>query len=197
MRTSIHLIRHGITEGNLKRWHYGWADIPLTKAGMQQLQTFKDEEIYPNPEKGRYYTSGMLRAEQTFNIIYGDKKHETVKRLKEMNFGAFEKKTYEELKDDKRYIKWAEDKSGCESTPDGESKAAFYKRVNEGFDEIVAELAEGEDGVCVCHGGVISCIMMRCFGNEEVTEFFKWIPEPGRGYTIEMADGVCIGYTAI
>ncbi|MBQ1471194.1 MAG: histidine phosphatase family protein, partial [Eubacterium sp.] len=31
MESKLILIRHGITEGNLKRWFYGAVDIPLTE----------------------------------------------------------------------------------------------------------------------------------------------------------------------
>ena len=99
---KIHFIRHGITEGNLKRWHYGWADIPLAPEGMEKLKRLREENIYPRPEKATYYTSGMLRAEQTFEIIYGKREHKVAEKMKEMNFGEFEKKTYEELKEDPR-----------------------------------------------------------------------------------------------
>ena len=80
---KIHFIRHGITEGNLKRWHYGWADIPLAPEGMEKLERLREENIYPRPEKATYYTSGMLRAEQTFEIIYGKREHKVAEKMKE------------------------------------------------------------------------------------------------------------------
>ena len=37
MESRIILIRHGITEGNKKRWFYGAADIPLSQEGREEL----------------------------------------------------------------------------------------------------------------------------------------------------------------
>lgn len=205
MKSTIHLIRHGITEGNLKRWHYGWADIPLAKEGVENLKEMVSKNIYPRPKDANYYTSGMLRTEQTFKAIYGESKYEILPKLKEMNFGEFEKQTYDELKGDKRYQAWIDDKTGTVAIPGGESRVEFYNRVSEGFSELVGlhrlkELShrhdrEDADTVCVCHGGVISCIMMEQFGAAD--EFLKWIPDPGRGYSITMKDGKCVEYVEI
>lgn len=180
---KIHLIRHGITEGNLKRWHYGWADIPLAPEGIEKLKKLREENIYPQPENAEYYTSGMLRAEQTFAVIYGERAHQTAEKMKEMNFGEFEKKTYEELKDDPMYTEWMKDLTGAVSLPGGESKNGFFMRIMEGFKELTSGIGDGGELVCVCHGGVIACVMMDLFGSE-MKEFPMWIPEPGRGYSI-------------
>ena len=180
---KIHFIRHGITEGNLKRWHYGWADIPLAPEGMEKLKRLREENIYPRPEKATYYTSGMLRAEQTFEIIYGKREHKVAEKMKEMNFGEFEKKTYEELKEDSRYIEWMKDMTGAVSMPGGESKNGFFLRIMEGLKELTDGMSDGDELICVCHGGVIACVMMDLFGSE-MKEFPTWIPEPGRGYSV-------------
>ena len=180
---KIHFIRHGITEGNLKRWHYGWADIPLAPEGMEKLKRLREENIYPRPEKATYYTSGMLRAEQTFEIIYGKREHKVAEKMKEMNFGEFEKKTYEELKGDPRYIEWMKDMTGAVSMPGGESKNGFFLRIMEGLKELTDGMSDGDELICVCHGGVIACVMMDLFGSE-MKEFPTWIPEPGRGYSV-------------
>lgn len=38
MISRIYLIRHGITEGNQKKWFYGAADIPLAEEGLQDFR---------------------------------------------------------------------------------------------------------------------------------------------------------------
>lgn len=207
MKSTIHLIRHGITEGNLKRWHYGWADIPLAAEGVENLRQLCEEDIYPRPEEAACYTSGMVRTEQTFKEIYGDVPHQVLPKLKEMNFGDFEKKTYDELKDNPDYQKWITDKTFQTSIPGGESKSEFYNRVQNGFEELVnlhrrEELKhrhnkKDTDTICVCHGGVISCIMIGQFEADGLGEFINWIPDPGRGYSITVEDGKCVSYEKI
>ncbi len=73
MKLKIHLIRHGTTEGNLKRWYYGSLDIPLAPEGIAEVEDYIAQGIYPRPKTANYYTSGLLRAEETFSLIYGDR----------------------------------------------------------------------------------------------------------------------------
>ena len=54
---TLTLIRHGLTEGNLKRLYYGSTDLPLTEAGIAALHS--DPPAAPKAQA--YYTSGMRR----------------------------------------------------------------------------------------------------------------------------------------
>ena len=65
-KSYIHFIRHGLTEGNLRRWYYGSTDIPLAPEGFAALESLRDAGIYPELGDADCYTSGMLRTEQTF-----------------------------------------------------------------------------------------------------------------------------------
>ena len=90
-------IRHGITAGNENRWYYGRLDIPLTERGIAQLEKLRTDGIYPNAQGADCYTSGMLRTEQTFQTIYGDQPHKALPLLREMNFGAWEGMSFDEM----------------------------------------------------------------------------------------------------
>ena len=75
MKSEIVLIRHGITTGNIRRLYYGSTDVPLAEKGIQKIKENKEEGLYPSSPDAEYYTSGMLRTEQTLQLIYGDKPH--------------------------------------------------------------------------------------------------------------------------
>ena len=48
MKSYIVLVRHGITQGILNRWFYGWEDLPIVKEGYEQLAKFKGHILrYP------------------------------------------------------------------------------------------------------------------------------------------------------
>ena len=64
------------------------------------LRSLSAQEIYPDDTDAKYYTSGMLRTEQTFSLIYGNREHEAFSPFREIDFGDFEMKSYGELKDD-------------------------------------------------------------------------------------------------
>lgn len=193
MRFTINLIRHGVTEGNQKKWYYGDADLPLTNEGVDKLTALASEGIYPEAEGKKLYTSGLLRTEQTFFLIYGGLAHTQVPGLKEYKFGEFEQKSYEELKNVPEYIKWIEDKEYEYKIPGGESISGFEKRVNEAFLEIIER---EQDGIIVCHGGVISAIMQRYFPNQK-EHFFAWVPGPGRGYALTFENNKPSSFTEI
>ena len=62
MKSYIHFIRHGITQGILNKWYYGNVDLPLIDEGIRELRNLKAQGIYPNAGEAACYTSGMLRA---------------------------------------------------------------------------------------------------------------------------------------
>ncbi len=78
MMRRLHFIRHGTTEGNARKLYYGASDLPLLPEGEALIQKNADTGKYPNPCGCALFTSGMLRAEQTFNIIYGDLPHDVL-----------------------------------------------------------------------------------------------------------------------
>ena len=88
---KIHLIRHGITDGNLQGKYIGVTDLPLSPDGVNELLELKGLIEYPNVKK--VYTSPLLRARQSANILFGDTEQMAVENLKEFNFGIFENKT--------------------------------------------------------------------------------------------------------
>ena len=54
----------------------------------------------------RIITSGLKRCEETLEIIYGDVPHVKDSAFREMHFGSFEMRSYEEMKNDPEYISW-------------------------------------------------------------------------------------------
>jgi len=201
--SCIHLIRHGITEGNIKRWYYGASDIPLSSEGKSRLSELKKENIYPCYENADYYTTGLIRTEQTMQIIYGEREHSVLQALREMDFGDFEMKTHADLELSSAYQEWINDASGMTAPRGGESISAFQNRVAAGFEDFLslhaaraAQTAEPVHSVVICHGGPIGVIMLQSFpGIRE--HIYKWIPDPGRGYTIEIKKNMPVGYSKI
>lgn len=122
MKSYIHLIRHGITEGNLKSWYYGREDLPLSEIGIKTIEDLATKGGYPKADETAFYTTGLTRTEQTFKLIYGEAQHKQIPLLQEMDFGEFECKTYEELKDHPGFIAWVDDSIGDVAFPGGESK---------------------------------------------------------------------------
>ena len=207
MKSYIHFIRHGITEGIVSKWYYGSADLPLIEEGYEALRHFKDEGIYPSLGDADCYTSGMLRANQTLKAIYGDVPFKVIPLLREINFGNWECKTFEELQSEPEYEEWINNKEGSFHYPGGgDSVQTFYKRIRMGLKELcgyhrLKELSHRHSGldavsVVVCHGGTIAAAMEHWFPGER-ENFWQWNPATGRGFTVEFKENAPFSYEAI
>ena len=202
MQSKIVLIRHGITTGNVRKLYYGKTDVPLADKGIEQLKELSAKGIYPTSDTAEYYTSGMLRTEQTLEIIYGKREHDVIEDLRELDFGIFEMKSYEELEGNPDYEAWITATDESFTPPKGESIMNFKKRVQAGFNELLVrhellmlKLRNREKeamSICICHGGVISGILNNIWP-ERYDYFYSWIPDPGHGYVLTMEDGRIVG----
>jgi len=184
---QIYLVRHGKTLANEQKLYCGQTDVPLAESGMKELITYKNQGIYP-ASAGLFFTSGMMRAEQTIEIIYGKVERTRVPALAEYNFGLFEMKSHDELKDTEGYQRWLIDEAGDPACPGGESKNQFKLRVVEGYAGVLSKVrqAESDTAFIVCHGGTITRIMEHLQPNTH--DFYGWQPQPGRGYTLVYDD---------
>lgn len=194
MKSQIHLIRHGITEANQKKLFYGASDIPLAEEGISEIQRLVEQGVYPQLEEGTFYTTGLMRTEQTFALIFGEKPHDHIEELREMRFGEFEMKSHEELESLETYQVWIGDKTGQIASPNGESISDFNLRIKQGFQKLLSNHRERKNSAAViCHGGTIAAIMEACFPGGKA-HFFKWIPDPGHGYTLNLENDEIVGY---
>ena len=182
---KLTLLRHGQTEGSLRDLYYGATDLPVLPESLAALH----ENAGRYPTARRYYTSGLLRTEQTLRAIYGDVPHTALPGLREMDFGDFEMRSYEELKDDPAFRQWMTD-SEHNPCPNGESAPQTMAR---NLAAIGTVLAAGEDAVCVIHGGVIAGFMMTWFGGLRV----DWYRQAGTGYQVTFSGGVPTGWLPI
>lgn len=197
---KIHLIRHGTTEANKAKMYYGSTDLPLSNEGVDLVADLTLAGKYPDGDDADLYTSGLLRTEQTFFLIYGCKEHQALPELREYHFGDFEMKTHEQLSGNEAYQRWIRDEEGKTPCPNGESPNDFRTRITAGLAKILEnhrrEKERDRRSILICHGGVISMIMSLCFPHSE-RDIFRWQPDPGRGYTICLDGGEPVSYDEI
>ena len=179
---TIYLIRHSLTEANEKRLYGGSTDIPLTERGREIAQGRRGIV----PDCAIYITSGMKRADETLYCMTQRTPDLILGGLREMDFGAFEMRSYDELKDLPAYIRWIGDASGETRCPGGECRRDFDARVVAAGRQI---LAMDEPTACVvCHGGAIVTLMERWFPSIQ-RHFYEWQPGPAAGYKISVSNG--------
>lgn len=176
----LHLIRHGQTLANQKHLYCGKTDLPLTEEGIEAIRFLASQGIYPSLEGLAVYTSGLLRTQQTLEAIYGLIPYTELPGFQEINFGFFEMKSYEELKNNPDYLAWIEDQSGQVSCPEGESSKIFTRRVLSAFESLKSKK---QPSLVICHGGVIVTLMQHLFP-QEPRHFYLWQPRLGEGYSL-------------
>lgn len=183
MRTyKLHLIRHGMTKGNEKGQYIGSTDIGITTNGIIELENLKEKGIYPKCDI--IFSSPLKRAVQTAEIIFPEKEIIVNQNLREMDFGQFEGKTAEELKDNPAYAEWVAGK--IQAAPGGESGVEFATRLCEGIGEIIREMMNRQvySAGVVMHGGAIMTLLsVSAVPRRRMSE---WACGNGRGYTVRI-----------
>lgn len=183
---KITLIRHGLSISNEKKVYTGHSDVSLSVNGINQLNDLV--ECYDFPKGDLFISSPLKRCVETFSILYP---HEEIDKLfndlKETNFGDWEGKSYQDLKNDVNYRKWMDD---YEHTipPNGECFLDFNKRIEVVFKKIIEYGKEFDktDIVVMTHGGVIRSIMSQIIDTN--VPFFNWEIPNGLGYQIIIDD---------
>lgn len=151
---DIFFIRHGATEGNLRRRYIGRTDEPLCEAGIAQVKALQKRRLSVD----RLFVSPMLRTRQTADILFPKMHYTVVDSLAETDFGRFEGKSADELSGDPAYQAWV-DAMCLTPIPEGESVTDFKTRCCEAFTETIKNVQDGSRVGFVVHGGVIMAIM--------------------------------------
>ncbi len=181
---KVHLLRHGATKASEDSLYCGATDIPLSKKGMESLLEMRKALDYPDISDCTAVTSGMLRTNETLSALYGDVGHISLPGLQEMDFGAFEMRSYEELCGDPSYLEWITGENVLKRCPGGESGVEMRNRALSCFKDLLVSCTD--DLFVVTHGGVISTLMDSFFPGSG-RSFYEWQPDNGEGYTVSFS----------
>ncbi len=187
---KLYLIRHAKSIANVMEVYSGTTDISITESGMQKLHELRDRGIYPSIEDiDCFYTSGLKRTKQTFEIIYPNIPYKSIEELNEVDFGVYEMQSYKDVKHHKHFIEWSKrERFTMVDCPQGENVEMILARIYIALYNIFDEMKKCNyhNGVIVSHGAIMSIIMEYFY---EFTEGYNsWLPKNGRGYVIEFED---------
>lgn len=173
------LMRHGTTQGNLEHRFIGVTDLPLIAEGEELAR-----QVSPTlPEVEHLYVSPLLRCRQTAALLWPGVRETLIPAIRETDFGPFEGKNHEELKDDPMYQRWL-DGHTRDSVPVGESSEECAARLAEGAWQIMQDAeAHGYRRIgVVSHGGSIMGLLSQ-FGKPE-RDYYGWIRPNCGGYRL-------------
>ena len=177
------LIRHLKTPGNEKRQYIGSTDEELSE---QEVLNFKQRyKIDSYPQVQQVIVSPMKRCIQTAELIYPEVQIQQESLLKECDFGIFECKTYEELKE----LNVRLQKMNEETPAMREKQKADALIENEMYVhaiQVYQNLLEREDLEEICKGMTekvyhnLGCAYSYLFQMEKATECFRKAYEGSR-----------------
>lgn len=173
---KIIFIRHFKTKGNEEKRYVGKTDEDIISSEFSTA--------YPCAEA--VFTSDYKRCIQTAELIYPKSMFFKCKNLNETDFGDFEYKNFEELKNNKDYNLWVLS-GGKSGFPNGESLEDFTDRTLKGFFWAVEAAAEkGFSKIAfIVHGGSIMAVLNKLCGGE----FYDYHMANGCGYITEYKNG--------
>ncbi|MBQ7957160.1 MAG: histidine phosphatase family protein [Clostridia bacterium] len=183
----IYLYRNGLTDSNLEGKYIGHTDVPLSEDGIKQINQMKED--YEYPEVDVVFTSPLKRCTETAKLVHPDKTPLVINDLIEYNFGEYEGRIAEELKENELFKRWLSGEAGVEP-PFGESNEAFAQRISDCFIKIVDGLLKTgtTKSAIFTHGGVIMYIL-AAFGIPEAP-MHEWMMPCGCGYAIRITPGI-------
>lgn len=194
IKINLLLIRHGKTPSNREHRYLGVTEEALSGEGRKQLEILAEKDILKKP--WLLFISPMLRCQESAGILFPGKKVYPIEEWREMNFGAYEGKNYEDLKNDSYYQKWI-DSNGTLPFPEGESQQEYIKRCQRGLHaatkiiegKIAREVAENQmtesqprNITAVVHGGTIMALLHILAGGN----YFDYQVKNGGGYCCKL-----------
>lgn len=160
------LVRHGETPWNEAGRYQGWEDTPLSTRGWITAGRIRVTLRRRGIVRCALWSSDLKRAVLTAHIAFG-RMPKMDARLRELDFGEFAGRTYQENLDHfgPRFADWVEHR-GRPAPPGGEDLDDFFHRTRAWLDDARGLYDEGESVVAVTHGGVVRALV-RPFENEE------------------------------
>jgi alpha-ribazole phosphatase len=161
----LFLVRHGETEWNRLGRYQGQSDIELNETGQEQARLLGrrlESELID-----AIYCSDLKRAGQTVEPIASINgiKVTFTEELRELNFGDFEGKYFEEIGD--QYIRleraWRAGELDV-TAPGAETLRQLGDRVTAFVARLMEEHAEGETVLLVAHGGPLQMMVCHLLG---------------------------------
>ena len=174
---DIYLLRHGETAYNAENRYLSRSDIPLSAKGLVELipAGFSPETVYVSP---------LRRTSETAGTLFPTARSVVIDDFREMDFGIFEGKNYQEMAGLPEYQAWV-DGNCLGKIPGGEQKSDFCRRTCKAFARLVDQaLDAGEDRlVIVAHGGTQMAVMERFA--LPARDYFSWNGPTGGGFVLD------------
>ena len=161
------LIRHGQSEWNEKNLFTGWKNPPLTENGIEEAELAGRRIKNLNIDFSHYFTSALIRAQETGEIILNQLKKEKIIKTRSQNLNERDYGDLSGLNKDEAKKEWGEDqvhiwrRSFDTPPPGGESLKDTADRVLPYFEVEIKPLVEQGNNILICaHGNSLRSLIM-------------------------------------
>lgn len=169
------LVRHGQSEGNVKRlWEGARSDSPLTALGEKQAEA-TGEHLKDEMQGVTIYCSPMRRARQTAARIAGHTRGrvEVVADLIEIDWGDLEGLTTKQVGERFPAVLQYWGTKLSSHIPGGDAATTVGERMAEAVERIMATEGNGSQALIVSHQGAIAMGLMHLFQRWDALEEFQ------------------------
>lgn len=214
-KIELTLIRHGSTKSNEEKRYLGQTDEALSDEGIRDIN---DKKSFYN-KSDLLFISPMLRCRQTAEILFPAQEAYVIEEWREIDFGQFECKSYQELSGNPLYQVWI-DSGGRGHIPDGEALDTFINRSVLGLKKCLGiceeyildkknmnsyelknhslQMADNStkeiiSATAIVHGGTIMSILSSLTNSD----YFDFQVKNQEGYILEFDDDKLIGFNPI
>ena len=161
------LIRHGQSEWNEKNLFTGWKNPPLTEKGIEEAELAGIRIKNLNIDFSHYFTSALIRAQETGEIILNQLEKEKIIKTRSQNLNERDYGDLSGLNKDEAKKEWGEDqvhiwrRSFDTPPPGGESLKDTAERVLPYFEVEIKPLVEQGNNILICaHGNSLRSLIM-------------------------------------
>lgn len=191
---KVYFIRHGATKGNLEHRYVGRTDEGILDSEWNGLRK-TGEEL---GQMDYVFVSPYIRCIQSAKALFGqtEAELEVIEDFREMDFGAFEYKNYQELSGNPDYQRFI-DSGGTIAFPEGEAPDVFRERCQRAYAQCMEEVQRQnwEKVAFVVHGGTIMAIL-EAYGLPK-QQYFDYQVRNGEGFAGEVIDEKYVQYGKI
>ena len=186
----IYIIRHGQTDQNLAWRIQGQKDFPLNETGEEQARNAGERLKELGISFSRVYTSPLMRARRTAEIVAGDTETLVDDRLMEMDYGPFEGADLKNLPEPLKVF-FSDFKNN--PAPDGvEQLPDLVRRLGGFLEDMKPELTklteEGKDVLLSTHAIALKAALEYLTPGSDGAYWSKYLPNCGI-YTFDIQNG--------
>jgi broad specificity phosphatase PhoE len=186
LKTTVFLVRHGVTAWHAEQRVLGQRDVPLSAEGIEQARAVAT--ALSGVKLGEVLSSPLQRAVQTAEIIGRQVGIEVARdpRLIDFKLGRWTGMSYAEVSATSEYQRFLREPQAM-SIPGGESFDEIQRRSVAAIEQALSDSPSGDAVAIVTHAGIIRVLLSHYMGSPPAN-YHRIRVSPGSMSILSFAD---------